>query len=68
MKDFEITQMGICSMQVCTCLSPKEATERANIESPTGISSRWKPSRKKSLAPVACEANPKTHKHIILEC
>lgn len=68
MKDFEITQMGLCNLQVCTCLSTKAATDRANAECPTGISSRWKPSKKKGLAPVACQDNPETHRHIILEC
>lgn len=70
--EFIVYSNGICAASVCTSLSVKEATRRINLVNPTGISSRWKPSKESFRTgesnPCQCEEYPKTHRHILFVC
>lgn len=65
----EFTRLGemLLSIQVCTSLSDEEATTRANLV-PPGTSYGWQLSTDPALAPVPCDDNPDTHRHLIFEC
>jgi len=72
--DFEIYKIGLCCASVCSTLSLEETTERLNVEHPTGITSRWEPSKDATFAdgkspnPCPCNQNPTTHKHYLFNC
>ena len=59
--DFEILYTGICDAIICTRLPIKEATARLNLESPTGIRSRWTFNSKKSEKMPCPDGQGKTH-------
>lgn len=65
----EFTRLSerLLSIQACTSLSDKEATERVN-RVPCGSTNGWQLSTDPKLAPVACADNPSTHRHVIFEC
>lgn len=71
--DFIIRENGICSAIVCTAITDRREIERrANSESPTGISSRWRISRRRKLddgtkLPAPC-LDHKERRHWLLEC
>lgn len=69
-----IYAQGLCAISVCV---PKDATKKqieqaVNAESPTGIASSWKITRKKfktgEPSGVACNTLPNTHRHWLLIC
>ena len=72
--DFLIYSRGIVHNSVCSSLTPKETTDRINLEEPTQISSSWKLSKDKFFRgeeqrnPCPCEDFPKTHKHYLFVC
>lgn len=71
--DFTIYSEGVVCTSVCTSLSIEVATERLNVECPTGISSRWKLSSDTTFAggtpmPCVCPDYPETHKHYLFNC
>lgn len=71
-EDFEVYSIGLCFSSVCTSLTPAEAEVRMNAEQPTGISSPWKISPRKTFAsghpnPCDCRERP-GHKHYLFEC
>ncbi len=72
-NNFEAYSVGICSASVCTSLSVKEATEKLNLEHPTGIVSDWHLSEDENFAsgdtnPFPCKDDPETHKHYLFNC
>ena len=72
-KEFDAYSVGICAMSVCSSLPVEEIVDRANLEYPTGISSRWGLSEATEFHsgqpnPCPCEENPETHKHYLLVC
>lgn len=70
--DFTVYANGLCYMSVCTTLPPEKVEERANVENPTGTSTRWsiasEPFRDGAPNPHACERLPGTHRHYLLSC
>ena len=70
-KEFQIYAKGPIHCSVCTSLSVEEATERVNVENPTGIMSKWKISDENFVTgepnPHSCECL-KTHNHMLFVC
>jgi hypothetical protein len=68
--------VGPCYMSACAPSDvPIDAIiERANLEHPTGISSRWGMSEDKTFSdgkstnPCPCNDKPETHQHVLLNC
>jgi hypothetical protein len=71
-NEFEAYSVGICAASVCTSLTPEQAAERLNETNPTGIASRWEPS--KSLRFHTGEKNGcdcpdyKGNHHYLMQC
>lgn len=65
----EFTRLSekMLSIQVCTSLSDEDATARANLM-PSGTSFGWVLSDRPEVAPVPCNDQPETHRHLIFEC
>lgn len=66
--------IGLCAMSACVDndVSVEELVEKANIDHPTGISSKWQLVNKTfstgETNPCACHDNPTTRKHYTLSC
>ena len=58
---------GLCYARACTSLPDAEATARMN-EVPSGTSHGWQLCTEPQAAPVPCEDNPSTHRHLVFEC
>ena len=69
--DFEAYSMGLVYASICTSLPLDEATQRLNLEYPTGVGP-WekagKPFKTGEPNPCSCNKNPQTHKHYLFEC
>jgi hypothetical protein len=59
--DFEILHIGLCDAVICTRLPIDEAIKRLDMESPTGIHSRWSFDGKKSNKSSCPDGQGKTH-------
>ncbi len=66
--DFTIIKWDILSVQICTSLDDEEATALLNKELPTGIENDWAPSTAEDEAPIGCDLNADTHRHILYHC
>lgn len=72
-EEFEAYTVGLVSMSICTNIeSRKKIEEIANIEEPTGISSRWEISPDEIFAsgqsnPCPCEQKS-GFKHYLMHC
>lgn len=71
-KKFNAYSIGLCSASVCTNMTNKEATDRLNAQYTTGISSKWKISRKKKFDggkphPFQCP-DDESCRHILFNC
>jgi hypothetical protein len=69
---FEAYAVGPCYMSVCTNLEVRELETRANLEYPTGISSRWQVSKDATFRngqpnPCPCERGGGCM-HYLLDC
>lgn len=74
-KDFEPYAMGLVCASACAVatMSVDEVAERLNAAHPTGISSRWAPSKDSTFAsgqpnPCPCDRHPTTHMHYLFNC
>lgn len=65
--EFTRIRETLLNMQVCTSLSDEDATARANVM-PSGTSFGWVLSTDPKQAPVPCDDNPDTHRHMIFDC
>lgn len=72
---FQAYKVGLVSASICTNLSIEEATDRLNVEHPTGIASRWVwNSEAKTFAggephPTPCERDPESgRRHLLFHC
>ena len=71
-KYFEVYVLGIVHASVCTDLTRRAATERLNREHPSGITSRWRPSKEPAFLggepnPSPCERDP-SRTHYLFSC
>lgn len=70
--EFVAYAVGLLCMSVCTSLTPEEATQRLNMEHPTGITSRWAVADEEFAGgesnPCPCPDHPETHKHYLFNC
>lgn len=64
--EFTRIRENLFQVQVCTSLTDEEAAERVN-RVPSGTSFGWVLATDRGLAPVPCDDNPQTHRHLIFE-
>lgn len=70
--DFMLYSVGLIAASVCTSLPIEKATERLNLEHPSGVTP-WHPSEDKTFRsgepnPCPCDRYPETHKHYLFNC
>ncbi len=71
--NFEIYSWGLVALSLCTDIEDqKEIEDRANLEHPTGITSKWKISKDNFVGdlpnPSSCDRGIEGRKHYLLEC
>lgn len=65
--EFTRLRESVFNVQACTSLSDEEATERVNRLA-AGTINGWHLTTEPHLAPVPCEDQPDTHRHVVFEC
>lgn len=73
--DIQMIAVGICYMSVCVLkhATKKQIEEQANMNQPTGISSKWQLAEDSQFAegtpnPCPCDKQPETRMHYLLNC
>jgi hypothetical protein len=69
---FDIYTWGLLEASVCTDLSDEKATQRLNLELPTGISSQWRISPEDFLDGTPngspCNQQWEGRRHVLFHC
>lgn len=64
---FQVLNMSLLNLQVCSKLPQEEIETAVNTSSPSGTSNGWRLETEGNLAPVACADDPLS-KHYLFSC